>query len=248
MSSGPALAMPGKAQHFQGPQVSCCAKYLLFASNVLFWVGERELASESRPAEAGGRSVGGRAEWRLHRFYLGGGEARANGGVTGLWRSTSVPFATKSGVRGPGREGGRCLPGNREGELSPSPSCGILQGLVTRGGCSRRPDGPARRVERDGLGARKFLGKDVLGSTKPLAAPPGRCLKTGRCLAPSLCSYFSFSAVSSRIRKGFPIIKYVTFACLFFLTQQPFLLSPSSGGKSYYCILQGASSFDSLLA
>ncbi|XP_054833340.1 tetraspanin-17 isoform X2 [Eublepharis macularius] len=30
--------MPGKAQHFQGPQVSCCAKYLLFASNVLFWV------------------------------------------------------------------------------------------------------------------------------------------------------------------------------------------------------------------
>ncbi|KAM6474507.1 tetraspanin-17 isoform X3 [Python bivittatus] len=30
--------MPGKAQHFQGPQVSCCAKYLLFASNVLFWL------------------------------------------------------------------------------------------------------------------------------------------------------------------------------------------------------------------
>uniref|UniRef100_A0A8C5S495 Tetraspanin 17 n=1 Tax=Laticauda laticaudata TaxID=8630 RepID=A0A8C5S495_LATLA len=30
--------MPGKAQHFQAPQVSCCAKYLLFASNVLFWL------------------------------------------------------------------------------------------------------------------------------------------------------------------------------------------------------------------
>uniref|UniRef100_A0A670IL26 Tetraspanin 17 n=2 Tax=Podarcis TaxID=42163 RepID=A0A670IL26_PODMU len=35
---GPAPAMPGKAQHFQGPQVSCCTKYLLFASNVLFWL------------------------------------------------------------------------------------------------------------------------------------------------------------------------------------------------------------------
>lgn len=81
VSSGPALAMPGKAQHFQGPQVSCCAKYLLFASNVLFWVGEREQASESRPAEAVGRSVGA-ALAPLPPGRRGGGQ---EDGATGLW-------------------------------------------------------------------------------------------------------------------------------------------------------------------
>lgn len=232
MSPGPALAMPGKAQHFQGPQVSCCAKYLLFASNVLFWVGERERASESRPAETVGRRAGGVALAPLLPGRRGGQDER--------WSDWALAFhvrAVCSEVRGPGPgAGGRSLPSREQRRGAP-----LRLAAESCKGCSREAGARGvRMVPRRALSvtdsALESFGARTSLVPPSLSLPPGRCLNTGRCLAPSLCSYFSFSAVSSRIRKGFPIIKYVTFACLFFLTQQPFLLSPSSGGKSYYCI------------
>lgn len=173
VSSGPALAMPGKAQQFQGPQVSCCAKYLLFASNVLFWVGEREQASESRPAEAVGRSVGA----ALAPLPLG----RRGGGQDG-WSDwalaavpTSVAFAVKSGGLGAagGRDGGRSLASwvERKGSC-PSPSCGILGKGSSRQAGARGVRMVPRRVERGAFGARKFLGKDVLWFPSSLSLRP----------------------------------------------------------------------------
>lgn len=97
--------MPGKAQHFQGPQVSCCAKYLLFASNVLFWVGEQVKAT--RPAWVPGRGEGVCA-CRLAALFSGGG-AEAGGGGGGAWtgRIHSLHLVGHKELLGPARDRGK---------------------------------------------------------------------------------------------------------------------------------------------
>lgn len=111
---GPAPAMPGKAQHFQGPQVSCCAKYLLFASNVLFWVGERARRDAARLEGGGrqreeGRSVG-RTPAGLQRYFPRGwwwGRRRRPRRGLGLTQGL-LPSREAGGAHSPhaGRAGG----------------------------------------------------------------------------------------------------------------------------------------------